>query len=45
MIVSPRAPVLARQVVQYVTFIDGFDEPAGHGTHVMGTLAGDVGPR
>ena len=31
-----------RKVVQYVTYVDGQDEFGGHGTHVVGSIVGDV---
>ncbi|CAM9508566.1 unnamed protein product, partial [Sphacelaria rigidula] len=39
---DPVNDLTKRKVVQYIDFVDDFDEAAGHGTHVAGTLAGAV---
>lgn len=31
-----------RKVIQYVSFGNGFDTEGGHGSHVCGTIAGDI---
>lgn len=33
-------PSLHRKIAAYVAYIDGIDQKCGHGTHVVGTLAG-----
>ena len=35
--------VVRPQVVQYVKYVDSQDEAGGHGTHVSGTAAGNIG--
>eukprot|EP00752_Nemacystus_decipiens_P002900 g2698.t1 len=37
---DPVTDLTKRKVVQYIEFVDDFDEEGGHGTHVAGTLAG-----
>ena len=32
---------LRRKVVQYTSYADGYDNAAGHGTHVVGTIVGN----
>ena len=41
---SPHTDHTKRKVVQYVTIADDTDGTDGHGTHVVGTLAGNVLP-
>ncbi|CAM9757487.1 unnamed protein product [Phaeothamnion confervicola] len=38
---SPVTDLSRRKVVQYISFVDGYDAAGGHGTHVAGTLVGD----
>lgn len=39
---SPSYDLSQTKVVQYVAFVDDHDNVGGHGTHVAGTVAGDL---
>ncbi|CAM9759904.1 unnamed protein product [Choristocarpus tenellus] len=39
---NPITDLSKRKVVQYIDFVDDFDEDEGHGTHVAGSVAGAI---
>jgi hypothetical protein len=38
---QPKVESARRKVVQYIAYADSYDQAAGHGTHVVGTIVGD----
>jgi hypothetical protein len=40
---SPTYDLSQPKVVQYITYTDAYDEEEGHGSHVVGTVLGDIG--
>ena len=39
---SPTVDYTKRKVIQYINYEDDYDTSAGHGTHIAGTLVGDI---
>jgi subtilisin family serine protease len=39
---SPTFDLTKRKVIQYINYADSSDTEGGHGTHVCGTIAGNI---